>query len=127
MVVFNFRNNMFRSGLLLLTTMWCLASCSMKKATKVEFTNKNAYAVDFKVQANNVEFVMANVAAGEKVEGLMDWTKIEKKDGQWIFWVTNTATGMKDSFVHGFFVQGSLVNFLQAEASGSQLKVNLME
>lgn len=116
-----------KNGLFALVLGFAWTSCDMKKGTKVEFTNENSYPVSFKIQANNIEFSMLDVQPGERVEGLMDWTEIEKKDGYWIFWVTNPTKGIRDSFAHGSFIAGELCNFLHAESKGTQLKVNLNE
>lgn len=123
----NLKMGIWRTCMLMFILATMYVSCSMKKVTRVEFTNENSYAVDFKVQANNIELVMPNVAAGAKIEAQMDWTSIEQKDGQWIFWVKNSNTGTSDSFSHGYFEKGSLCNFLTASSAGSQLKVKLME
>lgn len=123
----NVKKEIWRIFLFLYILFTMAVSCNMNKVTKVEFTNENTYPVDFKVQVNNVELVMPNVAAGAKVEAQMDWTSIEQKDGQWIFWVKHSTTGMSDSFSHGYFEKGALCNFLTAASAGSQLKVKLME
>lgn len=115
------------STISLILLAWSLSSCNMKKVTKIEFTNKNPYSVEFIVKANNIKFELGPVDARQKKEGELDWTHIEPVDGQWIFFVKNPTTGLSDSFSHGYFVKGELCNFLTAEAEGTQLKVKLME
>ena len=104
-----------------------LAACSMKKATRIEVVNKNPYAIDFTVKANNIRHTVQELKPGESRQEMMDWTAIEKVDGQWILLVRNLQSGGVDSFAHGFFTKGELSNFLDAESMGSQLKVKVSE
>lgn len=112
-------------------TIFCLlcllTACTMKKVTRVTITNRYEQPIDFTIKANNIVFRLEGVRPGEKREGQMDWTEIEKKDGQWILLVRNTQTGQTDSFAHGLFRMGELSNFLDAECSGTQLKINVSE
>lgn len=108
-------------------SLMMLASCSMKKATRIEVVNKNPYAIDFTVKANNIRHTMLGLKPGESRQEMMDWTAIEQVDGQWILLVRNLQSGAEDSFAHGFFTNGELSNFLDAESMGGQLKVKVSE
>lgn len=119
-------NSNLQQGVLAVLCLFFFA-CHMKKATKVSITNHYEKPIDFTVKANNIVLRLDGVKPGERREGQMDWTDIEKKDGQWILFVRNAETGQTDSFAHGMFRNGELSNFLDAECSESQLKINVSE
>jgi hypothetical protein len=111
--------------ILFILLSFTLFSCSLNKITKVTIENKNNYAIDVTIQANNISQTYANIQPKELVENIFDWTKIDKTDGEWHF-IVKSASG-RDSFAHGFFYNGELYSFVNLKCEGSQLKVEITE
>jgi hypothetical protein len=104
-----------------------LASCSFKKVTEVNIKNENDFPISLTIKANNSLQTFTSIKAHSEYNGIFDWTNIEKKDGQWIFFVKNENTGGIDSFSHGYFIKGELNSFADLICKGSELKVNISE
>ncbi len=110
-----------------LLSMLLAVACSTDKVTKITIANSNPYSIDFIVKANNISHTIENIAPGETKSAQMVWTHIEKKEGQWFLFVRTPKTGTVDSFAHGYFRNGELSNYLDAESMGEQLKVRITE
>ncbi len=106
---------------------YLLASCSTNKVTLLKVKNNNSYPIEFTVKANNCSITTPSIAPGDISESSFDWTNITKVDGQWFLFVKNVKTGSSDSFAHGYFSKGELSNYLDAESTGSQLKIKVSE
>ncbi len=104
-----------------------MAACSMNKVTKISVTNRNAYPVSVTVKALNVKQTLDHVAENSKGEGVLDWTAIQKEEGEYVILVQNDQTKGVDSFSHGFYQKGELCGFIDIISEGSQLKIQLSE
>lgn len=111
--------------ILLLTAI--LASCSMKKVTEVRIQNENDFPVRVTMVTNNLRDTFPVIAPHAEWTGQYEWTSIEKKDGQWIVFVTDLRTGGTDSFAHGFYRDGELAGYAELICSGSELKIKISE
>jgi len=107
--------------------MSVLSACGFHKTTEVSIVNHNHYPISITVKTNNIHQTFADIPAGGEKRAEYDWTDIEKKDGQWIFFVTNNTHGSTDTFAHGFYTQGELAGFAEIESEGPQLKVRISE
>lgn len=110
-----------------LTLLFGLLSCSMKKVTEVNIQNENDFPVRVTMVTNNVRETFPVLQPHTDWTGEFDWTRIEKKDGQWLIYVTDLRSGGTDSFAHGFFTQGELAGYAELICSGSQLKIKISE
>jgi hypothetical protein len=103
-----------------------LASCDMHKVCKVSVDNLNGAPIALTIFANNVQYEFGNVPARQKKSGLLDFTTIDKTDGEYIILVKQ-ASGQTDSFRHGFFAKGQLSNYMNLTTEGGELRVQIME
>ncbi len=111
----------------ILIALSLLLSCSTNKVTEVKVTNENDYPIAVTIKANNSKQTFSGIKPHAEFTGVFDWTNIEKKEGQWIFFIKNEKTGGSDSFLHGYFTNGELNSFAELICNGSQLKVKISE
>lgn len=112
---------------MLFWTLSFFISCSTKKVTEVSITNNNPYPISVKITTNNVSQTFENIKPDEKFVALYDWTKLEKRDGQWVFRIQNENNKGADEFTHGYYTNGELFNYLTLISKGDQLKVQISE
>jgi len=102
-----------------------LSACSTNQVSKVTIENNNNYPIAVSVEANNIRTTYGGIEAHSKTEVVFDWTKIEKKDGEFHFMIESSFG--RDSFAHGFFANGQLYSYIHLRSEGSQLKVEITE
>lgn len=112
---------------LLLSLGTVLFSCTMRKVTEVSIRNDNDDPVRIIMMTNNIKDTFPVLAPHAGWTGQYDWTGIEPKDGQWIVFVTNTRTGVTDSFAHGYYAQGELAGYAELICMGRELKIKISE
>jgi len=110
---------------LYLAILFCATSCSFKKVTKITMQNNNDYPTAVLLQANNISHLIGPVAAGAKQESIMDWTNIEKKDGEFIIQLQGGASNVMQSYNHGFFQKGELYNHIDMIVQGKEVKITI--
>jgi hypothetical protein len=55
----------------------------------------------------------------------MDWTNIEKKDGEFIIQLQDGAGNVMQSYNHGFFQKGELYNHIDMIVQGKEVKITI--
>jgi hypothetical protein len=121
-----YKNIPMKKFLLFISAISFFAACNFKKATTVNITNKNNYALSIKLDANNVTTGDVKIEANSKKEVMLDWTNIDKKDGSYSLAVNHIGQGV-DTFSHGFFTAGELTNYLDIIVENHQVKVSASE
>jgi hypothetical protein len=112
-------------GYFFLLSFMLLTSCNFNKVAKVDIVNSNPYPISIRMRTLNVEKSFESIPANSKITAEYDWTQLSKEEGQFIFFVTHSSTGQRDSFAHGFIRHGELYNYIYLDSKGDQLKVEI--
>ncbi len=83
-----------------------MLSCNVQKGSKVKVTNTNAEPVGITIKANNISCTIKNILPNATVEQAMDWSTIEKKDGEYVITLLNAAGNPLQTNNHGVFEKG---------------------
>lgn len=90
----------------------------MSKVSKVTIKNENPFPIDFTVVAQNKTY-HANIEANAKHEGQLDWTDIEKKNGDYA--ITLKHQGGVFNYNTSYYTAGELANYLNFIVQGNQV------
>lgn len=110
---------------LIVFMLMLLAACGLDKMTKVKIINHNDFPISVTLKTNNISQKFEHIASQETFQGSYIWTGLDDSEGQWHISVKNDNTNGIDTFVHGYFINGDLGNYFDAECTGDQLKIRI--
>jgi hypothetical protein len=107
--------NLVSFGLLLVLF---LQACGMSKVSKVTIKNSNPFPIKLSITAQNKNYT-AQVAANSSHEGQLNWSDINKVDGDYAI-VMESVNGIFN-YNTSYYRKGELSNYLNFEVMGNQV------
>ncbi len=104
-----------------------ISACNFSKVSNVRIENNNNYAIDVTLHALNVSYEAKNIAPNSKKNGLLDFTKIDKTNGEYLLVIKHLNDGSVDSFLHGEIMGGALSNYTDIQVNGHEARVQISE
>jgi hypothetical protein len=103
---------------LLFIPLFFFAACSMSKVSKISIKNKNPFPIKLTITAQNKNYT-ADVAANSSHEGQLNWSDINKVDGDYAIMMQSVEGTF--NYNTSYYRKGELSNYLNFEVMGNQV------
>ncbi len=107
--------------------VFLLTACNFAKVSNVRIKNENNYPIDVSIIANNVQYQTKSISPNSTHTGTLDFTNMEKRNGEYTIIIHHTNTQTTDTFTHGAIYDGNLANYTDLEIKDHQLKVAISD